>query len=53
MSVNSIGDENGHAPGDCPGIPTPWLVIAGRALLALLVLALSVGGVLLAVGWRG
>ena len=46
-------DENRHEPGDCPPMPMTWCGIATRALLALLVLALSVGGVVLAIGWRG
>ena len=21
-------DENAHAPGDCPPMPTPWIILA-------------------------
>jgi hypothetical protein len=46
-------DENSHELGDCPPTRTPWIVIAWRALLAILVLALSIGGGVLALGRLG
>ena len=41
------GEENAHAPGDCPPMPTPWIILAARALVILALVALAV------LAWHG
>ena len=41
------GDENGHAPGDCPPMRMTWIGIICRVALALFIGLEIVGG------WRG
>ena len=36
------GEENGHEPGDCPPIPTPYVQLVARALVILALVALAV-----------
>jgi hypothetical protein len=35
------GDENAHAPGDCPPMPTPYIVLIARALVILALVGLA------------
>lgn len=48
-------DENLHDLGDCP-LPTRlsvWSIFLLGSITGALLLLLSVGGVVLAIGWRG